>query len=244
DSIGGNSKTLMIACVSPADINFAESFNALTYANRARNIKNKPVVNRDPHEALVNSLREQVLRMRIERDAALKQAGIPLSDLSSTLPSAADHSEHGTVETLRAELKKSRLDSMKLLDRLETAESAVISSDEEAARKMQAVEMQRDSYRHRLEEALGTPCPPEGQAEATSVFDEQAKEVVELRERLAGSVVNLAQREADLEKDQIYSVVNLAQREADLEKDQTIFSAKNKRIEALAKQNQTLRVHL
>lgn len=46
DSIGGNSRTLMIACISPADTNFAESYNTLVYANRARNIKNKPVVNR------------------------------------------------------------------------------------------------------------------------------------------------------------------------------------------------------
>lgn len=44
-SIGGNSKTLMIACVSPADTNLDESHNTLKYANRARNIKNKPVVN-------------------------------------------------------------------------------------------------------------------------------------------------------------------------------------------------------
>jgi len=47
DSLGGNSKTLMIACISPADINQEETLNTLNYANRARNIKNKPVVNRD-----------------------------------------------------------------------------------------------------------------------------------------------------------------------------------------------------
>ena len=45
DSLGGNSRTLMVCCVSPADINFTESMNALRYANRARNIKNKPIVN-------------------------------------------------------------------------------------------------------------------------------------------------------------------------------------------------------
>ena len=45
DSLGGNSRTLMLCCVSPADVNFTESMNALRYANRARNIKNKPIVN-------------------------------------------------------------------------------------------------------------------------------------------------------------------------------------------------------
>lgn len=46
DSLGGNSRTAMIACVSPADEVLEETLNTLKYANRARNIRNKPVVNR------------------------------------------------------------------------------------------------------------------------------------------------------------------------------------------------------
>jgi hypothetical protein len=44
DSLGGNSRTVMIACVSPADSNAEETLNTLKYANRARNIQNKPTV--------------------------------------------------------------------------------------------------------------------------------------------------------------------------------------------------------
>lgn len=51
DSLGGNSRTLMIACASPADYNYEESLNTLRYADRARKIKNTPKVNRDPHAA-------------------------------------------------------------------------------------------------------------------------------------------------------------------------------------------------
>lgn len=51
DSLGGNSRTSMIACISPAEINFEETLNTLKYASRARNIKNKPIVNRDPNSA-------------------------------------------------------------------------------------------------------------------------------------------------------------------------------------------------
>lgn len=47
----------MICCVSPAAINFNESVNALRYANRARNIKNKPIVNRDPTLLMIEDLR-------------------------------------------------------------------------------------------------------------------------------------------------------------------------------------------
>jgi tetratricopeptide (TPR) repeat protein len=59
-SLGGNHKTLMIACASPSHKNAEESLNCLRYANRAKNIQNKTVVNVDPHSKLVNVLRGQV----------------------------------------------------------------------------------------------------------------------------------------------------------------------------------------
>lgn len=66
DSLGGNSKTLMICCVSPAAINYNESMNALRYANRARNIKNKPVVNRDPTLIVIDELRSTLKAVATE----------------------------------------------------------------------------------------------------------------------------------------------------------------------------------
>jgi hypothetical protein len=66
DSLGGNSRTLMICCVSPADSNLNESLNAVRYANRARNIQNKPVVNRDANSALITELRRQVQLLATE----------------------------------------------------------------------------------------------------------------------------------------------------------------------------------
>ena len=62
----------MIACISPADLNLEESINTLRYANRARNIKNKPIVNRDPHAAQLAHLRQQLAAARAEI-ASLKQ---------------------------------------------------------------------------------------------------------------------------------------------------------------------------
>jgi hypothetical protein len=59
-SLGGNHKTLMIACVSPASINMGESLNCLRYANRAKNIQNKAVVNVDSNTRLVQELQGQV----------------------------------------------------------------------------------------------------------------------------------------------------------------------------------------
>ncbi|KAF2283754.1 hypothetical protein GH714_014887 [Hevea brasiliensis] len=66
DSLGGNSKTVMIACISPADINAEETLNTLKYANRARNIQNKPVVNRDLISNEVQQMRQQLKYLQAE----------------------------------------------------------------------------------------------------------------------------------------------------------------------------------
>ncbi|XP_070583532.1 chromosome-associated kinesin KIF4-like isoform X2 [Erythrolamprus reginae] len=65
DSLGGNSHTLMIACVSPADYNMEETLNTLRYADRARKIKNKPIVNVDPQAVVIQQLREQVQELQV-----------------------------------------------------------------------------------------------------------------------------------------------------------------------------------
>ncbi|XP_052886139.1 kinesin-like protein KIN-4A isoform X1 [Gossypium arboreum] len=66
DSLGGNSRTVMIACISPADINAEETLNTLKYANRARNIQNKPVVNRDPMSNEMLKMRQQLQYLQAE----------------------------------------------------------------------------------------------------------------------------------------------------------------------------------
>uniref|UniRef100_A0A8C7YPA1 Kinesin family member 4 n=1 Tax=Oryzias sinensis TaxID=183150 RepID=A0A8C7YPA1_9TELE len=65
DSLGGNSHTLMIACISPADSNMEETINTLRYADRARKIKNKPIVNIDPRAAEMNRLKQQVQELQV-----------------------------------------------------------------------------------------------------------------------------------------------------------------------------------
>ena len=75
DSLGGNSKTLMICCVSPSVKNYSESLNALRYANRARNIQNKPIVNRDPAAMVVDELRLLLLKSSSELLLHRKAAG-------------------------------------------------------------------------------------------------------------------------------------------------------------------------
>ncbi|XP_046635054.1 kinesin-like protein KIF21A isoform X2 [Daphnia pulicaria] len=66
DSLGGNSRTLMIACCSPSDRDFMETLNTLKYANRARNIKNRVVLNQDRSSRTIALLRQEILQLQQE----------------------------------------------------------------------------------------------------------------------------------------------------------------------------------
>ena len=66
DSLGGNSRTLMIACVSPSDRDFMETLNTLRYANRARNIKNKVIANQDKASKQLAILRQEIQLLQQE----------------------------------------------------------------------------------------------------------------------------------------------------------------------------------
>ena len=71
DSLGGNSKTIMIANVGPSDYNYDETISTLRYATRAKSIKNRAVVNEDPKDALLRKYQQEIeaLRKQLEEGA-------------------------------------------------------------------------------------------------------------------------------------------------------------------------------
>ncbi|XP_010688678.2 kinesin-like protein KIN-4A isoform X2 [Beta vulgaris subsp. vulgaris] len=104
DSLGGNSRTVMIACISPADINAEETLNTLKYANRARNIQNKPVINRDPISNEMIKMRQQLEYLQAELCA---RGGGASSNEVQALKERISWLE-STNEDLRRELSKYR----------------------------------------------------------------------------------------------------------------------------------------
>lgn len=64
DSLGGNTKTLMVACVSPAGYNYDETLSTLRYASRAKSISNKPTINEDPKEAMLREYQLEISKLR------------------------------------------------------------------------------------------------------------------------------------------------------------------------------------
>lgn len=70
DNLGGNSKTAMIATISPAADNYEETLSTLRYADRAKRIVNHAVVNEDPNARIIRELREEVEKLRVQLSKA------------------------------------------------------------------------------------------------------------------------------------------------------------------------------
>ncbi|XP_016078404.1 PREDICTED: kinesin-like protein KIF27 isoform X2 [Miniopterus natalensis] len=79
DSLGGSAKTVMITCVSPSSLNFDESLNSLKYANRARNIRNKPTLNFSPES---DRMDEMEFEIKLLREALQSQQASSISQTS------------------------------------------------------------------------------------------------------------------------------------------------------------------
>ncbi|XP_078463966.1 kinesin-like protein KIF17 isoform X3 [Lampetra planeri] len=135
DSLGGNTKTLMVACISPADNNYEESLSTLRYANRAKSIRNRPRVNEDPKDAMLREYREEITRLK-----ALLQGQVAAPGRSAEVPRAKE--EVIAAVDHQAEIEKER---QKIRQEYEERLSRV-RGDFEAQQRSKA----------RLEEALDT----------------------------------------------------------------------------------------
>jgi len=62
--LGGNSKSAMIAALSPADVNYAETLSTLRFANQIKSIKNDVKVNENPTDKMIRELREEIERLK------------------------------------------------------------------------------------------------------------------------------------------------------------------------------------
>ncbi|XP_048779621.1 kinesin-like protein KIF17 isoform X3 [Ostrea edulis] len=109
DSLGGNTKTLMVACLSPADNNYDESLSTLRYANRAKNIQNKPKINEDPKDALLRQYQEEIekLKAMLMGQIPVPEGGLGNLDAAKIQRTKKD-SESSTREELEEEKKRIR----------------------------------------------------------------------------------------------------------------------------------------
>ncbi|KAF8944373.1 kinesin-like protein Klp8 [Haplosporangium gracile] len=135
DCLGGNSKTTMIAALSPADVNYDETLSTLRYADQAKRIKNKAVVNEDPNAKLIRELKEELLELR-------SKLGVydPLEAGSNTKASdiVVIVDLHGNARTLTKE---------QLQDEVQASEKIMAELNEtweEKLRKTQEIQQERE----------------------------------------------------------------------------------------------------
>ncbi len=104
DSLGGNTKTVMLAAVSPASDSYDETLSTLRYASRAKQIKNKPKINEDPKDAKLREYQDEISRLKALLAAAaaggsieglLVSVVVPQSTVSSTVGSSVSNNLHG-----------------------------------------------------------------------------------------------------------------------------------------------------
>ena len=126
--LGGNSHTLMIACVSPADTNVEETVSTLRYADRARKIKNKPVVNQDGKDAENAKLRREIAELRVQ---VMNGGGGGPSGGSNALVSSQEVTEYKSkISQLTSENRELTSALMSCQDELSHLNEKVILSED------------------------------------------------------------------------------------------------------------------
>ena len=138
-SLGGNAKTVMIAALSPADINYEETLGTLRYADRAKSIRNTAIVNEDPNVRLVRGLREEIEALRAALAAQAGSAGGPSS---STVSDTERERIRADVASAAANEWEVRLQETRLRAEAQARELSalgVLSSEARAAQELRGV---------------------------------------------------------------------------------------------------------
>jgi len=126
----------MIACVSPADFNASESESTLTYANRARNITNKPVKNIDPNKAQIAALKQQLLTLYNEMQDMKAAGGAgaqqeeKIENLKMELDAALQTAKNASARQLQAEMERDQIRTLMAQHGLEGESLGEVSREE------------------------------------------------------------------------------------------------------------------
>nr|XP_061790561.1 kinesin-like protein KIF1A isoform X4 [Nerophis lumbriciformis] len=151
ENLGGNSRTAMVAALSPADINYDETLSTLRYADRAKQIRCNAVINEDPNNRLVRELKEEVSRLKdllfaqglgdiIEMTNAM--TGMSPSPSLSALSSRA-----GSIASLHDRIMFSPANE-EAIERLKETEKIIAELNEtweEKLRRTEAIRMEREA---------------------------------------------------------------------------------------------------
>ncbi|XP_063537377.1 kinesin-like protein unc-104 isoform X1 [Cydia strobilella] len=157
ENLGGNSKTAMIAAISPADINYDETLSTLRYADRAKQIVCKAVVNEDANAKLIRELKEEILKLR----ELLKAEGIEVEegpdgrvvyekkDPPATEENASPQRKKSEAEVLSPKLSRAATTiAEEAVDQLQASEKLIAELNEtweEKLKRTEQIRVQREA---------------------------------------------------------------------------------------------------
>lgn len=228
-SLGGNSKTLLIACISPAKSNLDESMNTLRFASRTKRIKNKTKINEDAKDALLRKYRRQVEELRsklLERQhlaTTTKAADDAINDLL-VKKQASDEASSGTKEAttnsgdsellnqLRLLRAKIMVGGENLLEKAEMHERLLEASRQELDEK-RSEELRLKEKLEKKRQLIDKMTQSKGSLESQVVdLDEKLKRVLILYKRTKEEQRDLASEHQQL-KDNLLSTIRATSKE-------------------------------
>jgi len=205
DSLGGNSKTVMVANLGPADYNYDESMSTLRYATRAKSIKNHAIVNEDPKDALLRRYEKEIadLRKQLENGEYDLEGG---SDDGSEVEEYVD--DDGKTKTRK---KKKKISP----EKMEEIQERINAEREKIKKQKNLKEAERDKLSALLEKR---------EKKVKKAFDEQRalqEKLDQLEKKIIVGGENLlekAEKQAKLLEESEKRLQNTKQKEADLKK--------------------------
>jgi kinesin family protein 4/21/27 len=175
DSLGGNSLTYMICCISPADTNYEETMAALNYANRAKMIKNKPTVNEESNSAVEKELRIQLQALQQELQA---------SKHSGSGHNADDFADLGLLRTENENLKRYN-------DSLEVKVSLLMRDTQDMSQKVLDITNECDHLRLQVEAGAQSDVVVVSDADGSDtivhkfgILQQKNEEIAKMREKI------------------------------------------------------------
>lgn len=205
DSLGGNSKTVMVACIGPASYNFEETLGTLRYANRAKNIKNQPKINEDPKDALLREFQEEIelLKEQLKQRKTKSRGGGTQSFYDAERARLEDdieaiqkddslikHEKDRLIREIQEKhdlLEKERIEQARVAERIANIQSRLIVGSEEDGRLESRTKEQHAQLENKRRELAEQK--------------RREREMVEALERQEEDTVDLKQTFSDLRQE-------------------------------------------
>ena len=198
NSLGGNAKTVMCANCGPADYNYDETLSTLRYANRAKNIKNKPKINEDPKDAMLREYQEEIKRLK-EQLAGVGD-GMMLNDAGEQVPMKSARQEIVEKIVEREVIKEVKVgisdaEMQELTEKITKEKEAVMKQAQEDMKELINQQSRTAQERAELQALLDREAEEKDKAEAQRREMTKKLQLMEQKLLKGGEVISKASKQ-------------------------------------------------